>query len=88
MKSNIISRRVGFFLRRTRKEKNMTGTQLAKLMNISQQQISRYEIGVTSITVDQLGQFLKILDKNWIDVFQFIERECNIDREILYKGYF
>ncbi|UBX50484.1 helix-turn-helix domain-containing protein [Providencia alcalifaciens] len=35
MKSNIISGQVGAFLRKSRKEKNMTGKQLAKLIGIS-----------------------------------------------------
>ncbi|HBI3646752.1 fimbrial operon regulator, partial [Proteus mirabilis] len=70
MKSNMISGHVGIFLRKARKEKNMTGKQLARLMNVSQQQISRYEIGATAITVDQLANFLLILDKKWVDVFK------------------
>ncbi|MGA6358928.1 helix-turn-helix domain-containing protein [Proteus mirabilis] len=37
MKSNMISGHVGIFLRKARKEKNMTGKQLARLMNVSQQ---------------------------------------------------
>ncbi|KLN96361.1 helix-turn-helix domain-containing protein, partial [Moellerella wisconsensis] len=73
MKSNIISSRVGAFLRIARKEKKMTGKQLALLMNISQQQISRYEIGITSITLDQLEKLLIVLDKKWSDVMKFIE---------------
>ncbi|MEI9599596.1 helix-turn-helix transcriptional regulator [Moellerella wisconsensis] len=80
MKSNIISSRVGAFLRIARKEKKMTGKQLALLMNISQQQISRYEIGITSITLDQLEKLLIILDKKWSDVIKFIE-ESIISKE-------
>lgn len=57
----------------------MTGKQLAKLLNISQQQVSRYEIGITSITLDQLEQFLKILNKDWSDVIQYIEKESSIE---------
>ncbi|MEQ4676026.1 helix-turn-helix transcriptional regulator [Providencia vermicola] len=97
MKSNIISCHVGVFLRRARKEKNMTGKQMAKLMNISQQQISRYEIGTTSITLDQLEQFLRILDKRWIDVLRFLEDESVIgiktdkneskNKYLAWKGY-
>ncbi|HDT0722561.1 TPA: helix-turn-helix transcriptional regulator, partial [Proteus mirabilis] len=75
MKSNMISGHVGIFLRKARKEKNMTGKQLARLMNVSQQQISRYEIGATAITVDQLANFLLILDKKWVDVFKYLESE-------------
>ncbi|MEI9697082.1 helix-turn-helix transcriptional regulator [Moellerella wisconsensis] len=80
MKSNIISSRVGAFLRIARKEKKMTGKQLALLMNISQQQISRYEIGITSITLDQLEKLLIVLDKKWSDVIKFIE-ESIISKE-------
>ncbi|MGL4674043.1 MAG: helix-turn-helix domain-containing protein [Wohlfahrtiimonas sp.] len=97
MKSNIISSHVGIFLRRSRKEKNMTGKQLAKLMNVSQQQISRYEIGNTSITLDQLEQFLRILDKRWIDVIRFLEDESVVgiktekneskNKYLSWKGY-
>nr|WP_314266691.1 helix-turn-helix transcriptional regulator [uncultured Moellerella sp.] len=57
----------------------MTGKQLAKLMNISQQQVSRYEIGITSITLDQLEEFLKILNKEWSDVIEYIEKESSIE---------
>ncbi|HHZ7424060.1 TPA: helix-turn-helix domain-containing protein [Proteus mirabilis] len=80
MKSNMISGHVGIFLRKARKEKNMTGKQLARLMNVSQQQISRYEIGATAITVDQLANFLLILDKKWVDVFKYLENEFSDER--------
>ncbi|MEX5869443.1 helix-turn-helix domain-containing protein [Providencia hangzhouensis] len=49
MKANIISSHVGNYLRKSRKEKNMTGKQLAELINISQQQVSRYETGIQFI---------------------------------------
>ncbi|EQB2985159.1 helix-turn-helix domain-containing protein [Proteus mirabilis] len=81
MKSNMISGHVGIFLRKARKEKNMTGKQLARLMNVSQQQISRYEIGATAITVDQLANFLLILDKKWVDVFKYLENEFSDERK-------
>ena len=78
----MISGHVGIFLRKARKEKNMTGKQLARLMIVSQQQISRYEIGATAITVDQLANFLLILDKKWVDVFKYLENEFSDEREI------
>ncbi|MTB65389.1 helix-turn-helix domain-containing protein [Providencia sp. wls1943] len=81
MKSNIISGQVGTFLRKARKEKNMTGKQLAKLIGISQQQISRYEMGITAITLDQLDIFLSILDKRWVDVIKYVDSEVNSERE-------
>jgi transcriptional regulator with XRE-family HTH domain len=81
MKSNIISGQVGAFLRKSRKEKNMTGKQLAKLIGISQQQISRYEMGITAITLDQLDIFLSILDKRWVDVIKYVESEVSSERK-------
>ena len=81
MNSNITSIYVGAFLRRARKEKNITGIQLAKLMNMSQQQISRYETGITSITLDKLELFLITLDKRWIDVFKFLEKSFVTERK-------
>lgn len=75
VKNNVISSRIGLFLRSARKEKKLTGKKLAKLMNVSQQQISRYETGITSITLDQLNELLIILDKSWFDAVSYIERE-------------
>ncbi|HHR5807807.1 TPA: helix-turn-helix domain-containing protein [Providencia alcalifaciens] len=86
MKSNIISGQVGAFLRKSRKEKNMTGKQLAKLIGISQQQISRYEIGITSITLEQLDHFLIVLDKRWVDVINYIEKNTESEKRTENKG--
>ncbi|MBO1929264.1 helix-turn-helix transcriptional regulator [Providencia rettgeri] len=36
---------VGLFLRQARIDKSLTGYQLAKILKISQQQVSRYERG-------------------------------------------
>ncbi|WP_272518383.1 MULTISPECIES: helix-turn-helix domain-containing protein [unclassified Providencia] len=75
MKNNIISSRVGCFLRKARKDKNLSGKEIAKLINVSQQQVSRYETGITSLTLDQLDQYLFVLDKKWIELFKYIEFE-------------
>lgn len=73
MKPNIISRHVGLFLRHIRKEKKMTGKDLAKSINISQQQISRYETGASSISLEQLNEMLIALDIRWIDIFLYVD---------------
>ncbi|MEQ5317523.1 helix-turn-helix transcriptional regulator [Providencia vermicola] len=86
MESNKLSYYAGFFLRKSRREKNLTGKQLAKLMRVSQQQISRYETGKTPLTLDQLHQLLSLLDKSWVDLILFIqnekENENNLKNEI------
>lgn len=75
MESNKISSYAGSFLRSARKEKNMTGKELAGLMNVSQQQISRYETGKTNLTLDQLSLLLVFLDKTWSELIKVIQEE-------------
>lgn len=79
MEVNRLSYYAGIFLRKSRKEKNLTGKQLAKLMHVSQQQISRYETGKTSLTIDQLSHLLHLLDKNWVELILFVQTESDID---------
>lgn len=59
----------GNFIKRCRVSKSMTGQQLGEILNVSQQQISRYERGETSINIETLGRILSILDKDWSDFF-------------------
>ncbi|WP_236620663.1 helix-turn-helix domain-containing protein [Providencia sneebia] len=62
----------------------MTGKELACLLDISQQQISRYECGVCNITVDNLIIILDILNvsvdeffkKVYLNVFDSEEPEA------------
>ncbi|WP_265498989.1 helix-turn-helix domain-containing protein [Providencia rustigianii] len=63
----------------------MTGKQLAKLMHVSQQQISRYETGRTSLTLEQLSQLLFFLDKSWGELIQVIETEIEIEKKSINK---
>lgn len=60
---------IGLFLKKSRINKSLTGFELGQLLNVSQQQISRYERGETSISIELLDIMLKTLDKNWADFF-------------------
>jgi len=51
---------VGREIRRQRKSRGMTGKELALRLNVSQQQVSRYECGVCHISVDTLIHILAI----------------------------
>lgn len=64
-----ITTETSHFLKSARIEKSLTGTELGKLLNLSQQQISRYENGLCKISVDMLNNYLKVLDKDWSDYF-------------------
>lgn len=79
MEENRLTTLAGLFLRKARKEKKITGKQLAKLMGISQQQISRYENGITPLTLDLLNRFLLTLDQDGLTFMQKIFREYHSD---------
>lgn len=51
---NQISTYCGAVIKKIRRECGMTGAELAKKLNISQQQMSRYERGINKISVDML----------------------------------
>lgn len=91
IRNNTLSRSVGIFLRQARKDKNLTEKELAKLIHVSQQQVSRYEIGNTSLTLELLEKYLIALDKKWSDLLKYIERESrrkNINNSIsIYDEY-
>lgn len=60
---------IGVFLRKSRKDKELSASQLGHLVKLSQQQVSRYELGITHINMEMLGVFLIALDKSWSDFF-------------------
>ncbi|OAT37509.1 MrpJ family protein [Proteus myxofaciens ATCC 19692] len=60
----------------------MTGAELAQKLNISQQQISRYERGVSRISADMLLHILSIFN---VSVNDFFERVSNRVVTLKYK---
>lgn len=73
---------IGELLRDLRKRKGITEKELGKLFGVSQQQISRYENGVTNITVVTLAKLLCIFEYPLLD---FIEKIDFIQSEMLMK---
>ncbi|HEQ1858974.1 helix-turn-helix domain-containing protein [Providencia sp. wls1914] len=67
--------RVGRFIRKSRTEMGLTGAQLAELMNISQQQISRYETARSNLNLEQLDDLLCVLDKSWRQLIDAVEAD-------------
>lgn len=61
----LLNKKVGRFLRRRRLAVGLTGAELARILHLSQQQISRYECGVTSMTLYQLTAFMLVLEGSW-----------------------
>ncbi|WP_331275406.1 helix-turn-helix transcriptional regulator [Proteus mirabilis] len=57
-----------------RQRNSMTGAELGKLLNISQQQISRYERGINKIPIDILFHILNIFDISISDFFEKVSK--------------
>lgn len=70
--SNGINIEIGQYLRGIRKEQNLTGRELAKKLNVSQQQISRYETGRTKLTFEMMDTILTLFNKTWRDFFNHV----------------
>ncbi|EKT60338.1 helix-turn-helix transcriptional regulator [Providencia sneebia] len=70
-----MNRNIGLYIRKIRREKNLSGNQLARLLNISQQQVSRYETGKTKLTFEVVDSILVILNKSWRDLFNTVIHE-------------
>ena len=65
---NDLDIKVGSFFKRARKEKKLSGRELAKIISVSQQQISRYENGKNSMSLSLINKLLIIFDKTWDDL--------------------
>ncbi|ETO41266.1 helix-turn-helix domain-containing protein [Morganella sp. EGD-HP17] len=59
---------VGLFIRRHRRKRGMNGKEFSRKLNISHQQLSRYERGESCFTLDKLALFLSALDKDFSDL--------------------
>ncbi|MBN6367817.1 helix-turn-helix transcriptional regulator, partial [Providencia rettgeri] len=53
------------FLKKLRKQNGITEGELAILLKISQQQVSRYENGKTQLTIGRVSQYLEIFGLDW-----------------------
>ncbi|HBO24273.1 MULTISPECIES: helix-turn-helix domain-containing protein [unclassified Providencia] len=78
---------IGYELSKLRKLRNLSGKKLAEMIDISQQQISRYERGTCRINTDTLVYLLYKLGTSLDDFFIGVSlRLKEIDPE-LYKNY-
>ncbi|QNH64642.1 helix-turn-helix transcriptional regulator [Proteus vulgaris] len=66
---------IGKYIKEARINKSLSGEQLGMLLNVSQQQISRYENAETSINIETLYVILQKLDKDWGDFYCHVIRE-------------
>ncbi|OAT34736.1 helix-turn-helix domain-containing protein [Proteus myxofaciens] len=78
--NNPLSNNIGKMLKFYRRRTGLTGDELAKRINVSQQQISRYENGINNITFDKLITLFNALEMNRYDIDIFFEKiKCLVD---------
>ncbi|MGB5116569.1 MAG: helix-turn-helix transcriptional regulator [Providencia rettgeri] len=73
--NNLLSFYCGLVIKNLRKESGISGVELAKQLNISQQQMSRYERGVNRLSVDTLFRILTVLDVSFERLLRLLMTE-------------
>ncbi len=73
--NNLFSFYCGIVIQKLRKERGISGAKLAKQLNISQQQMSRYERGVNKLSIDTLFNILTILDVSFEKLLRLLMTE-------------
>lgn len=74
MLNNELNKIVSCYFKTMRKKNDITEKELARLLNISQQQVSRYENGKSQLTLTRLNQYLEIFGISWQSFINEITR--------------
>ncbi|EPL9568480.1 helix-turn-helix domain-containing protein [Providencia rettgeri] len=77
---------VGNYLRQKRIENDMTGAEVSELLNVSQQQISRYENGINTISFSLILLFLMKFNISVESFFVSLLKELENEGEIMDLG--
>lgn len=79
---------VGQKIKALRRAQGFTVFQLAKEIDISEQQLFRYERGVNRIDIDCLVRVLKVLDVNMGEFFsEVLQEDTQVDDNTGNKGF-
>lgn len=84
---------IGSYIKKIRKEKGLSGMDLAQKIGISQQQLSRYENGTTKLTFATINEILLVFNKQWFHLFNEVIYEfdhkqmiCAINKDKDYQA--
>ncbi|MDK7756339.1 helix-turn-helix transcriptional regulator [Providencia rettgeri] len=77
---------IGNYLRQKRIENDLTGEDISKLLHVSQQQVSRYENGVNTISFSLILLFLIQLNISVESFFVSLLKELESEGEIIDLG--
>ncbi|KLN95535.1 helix-turn-helix domain-containing protein [Moellerella wisconsensis] len=75
---NQLSELAGIFFKNLRKKNRISEKELAALLKVSQQQVSRYENGKTQLTIVKINQYLTVFGLSWGDFLEGLNKEKDV----------
>ncbi|MBP6081156.1 MULTISPECIES: helix-turn-helix domain-containing protein [unclassified Providencia] len=73
---------LGNHLRKARVGKGLSGNELAAIINLSQQQISRYELGINKLSLDKLIEIVIFLEIDIDDITSLISKQVEYEKGV------
>lgn len=75
---NEINKQIGISLRKLRKDKLITKPEILKILNVSSQQLNKYENGTNRISASKLALLLNILNINFNTFYNSVNNNDEI----------
>lgn len=72
---------LGNHLRKARVRKGLSGQELAAIIQLSQQQVSRYELGVNKLSLDKLIEIAILLEIDIHEITTMITRQFEKEKD-------
>ncbi|NIH21127.1 helix-turn-helix transcriptional regulator [Providencia heimbachae] len=73
---------LGNHLRKARVSKGLSGNELATIINLSQQQVSRYELGINKLSLEKLIEIVIFLDIDINDITNLIVKQVEHEKSV------
>lgn len=74
---------LGNHLRKARVSKGLSGNELGSIIQLSQQQVSRYELGINKLSLDKLIEIVIFLDIDINEITKLIIKQVEYEKKEL-----
>ncbi|QXX82377.1 helix-turn-helix transcriptional regulator [Providencia sp. R33] len=74
---------LGNHLRKARLSKGLSGNELGSVIQLSQQQVSRYELGINKLSLDKLIEIVIFLDIDINEITKLIIKQVEYEKKEL-----
>ncbi|WP_369309694.1 helix-turn-helix domain-containing protein [Providencia rettgeri] len=74
---------LGNHLRKARVSKGLSGYELGSVIQLSQQQVSRYELGINKLSLDKLIEIVIFLDIDINEITKLIIKQVEYEKKKL-----